>query len=99
MSHTLGPWSSCGCGRCGLVWSKDADYCVADVSGGENDEQGSLSRPQREANIRLIAAAPTMKDVLADFLDAFDVDDLANYTGEQTDAILRARALLAEIES
>lgn len=64
-AHTPGPWQACSCGHCGLVWSLPGDYCVADVLGADSAlaDQEPLPKEAREANARLIAAAP---DLLAE---------------------------------
>jgi hypothetical protein len=59
-AHTPGPWQACGCGHCGLVWSKPADWCVASMGGGPHDEQGTMPNETRLANARLVAAAPDL---------------------------------------
>lgn len=65
--HTPGPWSYCGCGKCGIVSAGSGNKYVY-VATAERRESGFCEEgvpvvkdaPQRTANARLIAAAPTL---------------------------------------
>ena len=74
---TPGPWMERGHGRggckCGQVWSKTADRCVA-ATFVDTDELGmDVPDDQRRANARLIAAAP---DLLEACLAAMRIQEL-----------------------
>ncbi len=93
-AHTPGPWKAGRAVLRGMIAEisatrGEATYTIAHVDcvdGGDKDA----------ANAHLIAAAPDLLEACADFLEAFDLDDLANFTGEQCDAILSARAAIAK---
>ena len=79
--HTPGPWQACheGTCGCGMVWSIPGDFPVAAALSTckmwETYNLGSGLKPQageREANSRLIAAAPDLLKACKEMLKSFD---------------------------
>lgn len=85
-THTPGPWKHCTCGKCGLVWDAAGSFNIAyaNISWGDDPDHpdGTMDEPQRQANLRLIAAAPEFMGLLKDAamqLDRLEGDNLAVY--------------------
>ena len=55
--RTPGEWRYCGCGKCGLVWSKEVDFVVASAAIAEGFDSGPTVEG-RIANAELIGHAP-----------------------------------------
>ena len=70
-NYTPGPWIECrgsdhtGC-ICGLVWSETDDVPIAscDMRVWHDGPERFLELPERQANARLIAAAPDLYEAL-----------------------------------
>ena len=82
MTHTPGPWRECrgssdrGC-LCGLVWSAAADIPVASCDLREElipDHFAPLA--ERQANARVIAAAPDLLEALQRLMSLMHHDSL-----------------------
>ena len=94
-THTPGPWVACP-GNAGQVYKIETN-----ARGNQNDgyEIAALRGPDKDANARLIAAAPTMYDLLSAAYNALgdcekalggDMPRLAELRGEIRAAIARA---------
>lgn len=69
--HTLGPWSFCGNGphqakpcACGCIFGDGGQVYVAKTLTLDDSVDPVASERQRDANTRLIAAAPELLDAL-----------------------------------
>ena len=75
--HTPGPWSVTWCNDGWCVEARPCGICETHIYG----DAGSPSMPEREANARLIAAAPELleaaKQALQVFVDQGWDDDLS----------------------
>ncbi|NCX56408.1 MAG: hypothetical protein EBW87_04325 [Burkholderiaceae bacterium] len=101
LEFTPGPWRECGhekggC-KCGMIWSRPADRCVAstfvDVDGFGMD----VPDEQRIANARLIAAAP---DLLEACMAAMRIADLwSPVTGDHDEECAALYAMRQKFES
>jgi hypothetical protein len=78
VAHTKGPWTACKQGSCdcGFIWDASENIHVAtahDVSALGTDYYGSglaVSAEEREANARLIAAAPELLEALKSVIES-----------------------------
>lgn len=61
-THTPGPWTIAGEEHANVIYGKD--FVVADVYCHQPDEAGPRTDEEADANARLIAAAPELKDLL-----------------------------------
>lgn len=88
--HTAGPWEVSP-----SSYSTESRY-VVDVDGNDvaRIKGGELTT---DANARLIAAAPEMRDMLADLEQMLDGEE-DSVREEHADRIVRLRALLARID-
>jgi hypothetical protein len=79
MKHTPGPWTDCrgadgkGC-KCGLVFSTPADVPVAscDMRVEDDGPERFLPLKERQANARLVAAAPDLLEAAEALLTKYD---------------------------
>ena len=86
VAHTPGPWryaEPLPQHERPMVWGPD-ERQIADCGGWPN-----RTHAERQANARLIAAAPDLLAVVRDFLDAPDADSLANVAIDARAAIER----------
>jgi hypothetical protein len=104
--HTPGPWvasvqrSREGSDLGWIVQHKNGRICWPSLAYSEPNAEADASDPAREANARLIAAAPDMYEALKEALQLFDLvtaldDQGSNALGQAEIAI---RAALAKAE-
>lgn len=91
--HTSAPWD---------VHSSGDDLLVCHYVGNGNEEVicsvHAARRPEiREANARLIAAAPKLLAAYVELLGTVEIDCLADTDEEWLDLVTKGRSLLAEI--
>lgn len=103
--HTPGPWSIGPMPKMGLdipIWKTLKSGNPLYICTAYNDGPLAMSSTEREANARLIAKAPELLDCLRVFAEAVKIGMAGHITVDPRDltedAILRARALIAEIE-
>lgn len=107
--HTPGPWTVDGTVAFGAygVWTKDADprnrghdgagYQVQICSMNPMDRDTPIGKEERDANARLIAAAPTMAETIRDqaawierLLQQLEHHDVRNARGDVTNGFAGA---------
>ena len=103
-SFTPGPWNPVkdAQGTCGLMHPAKKGVAVAWFSslhkpynGYVGEEEHELGRPQREANVRLIAAAPDLYEALKEMLTGLECE----YSRRVTETNFpKAYAALAKVE-
>ena len=104
---TEGPWKACRGGKCscGLIWGADGETHVARAISGRDAGQEwhasdiIISDAEHQANARLIASAPSLRDALDALLfvaeaNFSETDDIAQsaLTAARS-ALLRAQAV------
>lgn len=106
--YTSGPWSACCLDRCPhYVFGPNGDEIICDLNHNEPDAygydkyNGIITIDQRQANARLIAAAPDLLEALEKCLYIIghpkdEPETLWRTDDEINDAYMQARAAIAK---